>query len=156
MTDKEICDIQRKNGNSEMYLLQRGVLWFAYDGAALALAKVTDYQLKKRKATDRYELQFTDSELEKVLAMMRINGMTVRRDSKELICFIGGNADPDEYLLDHEGTEKVELSMMEIKTMKEIRKELMEINLADEAMDYAQLSRLVRKLQVKCLSELKL
>ena len=88
--------------------------------------------------------------------MMRINGMTVRRDSKELICFIGGNADPDEYLLDHEGTEKVELSMMEIKTMKEIRKELMEINLADEAMDYAQLSRLVRKLQVKCLSELKL
>lgn len=158
MTDEEIRRIQQENGNSEMFLHQRGMFWNAYDGAAFALARVTECQLKKRKATNRYELGFSKSELPKVLMQMEEHGMKVTRDSRnlKLIRFSGGNTEPDDELLNSRKKRKTGPTKAEIKTLLEIRAELLDINLADETMNYTVLSRLVRRLQVKCLTKLDL
>lgn len=156
MTDEEIRKIQRENGNSEMFILQRGRFWYAYDGAAFALARVTDCQLKKRKVTNRYELGFSTSELPEVLMQMEEHGMKVTRDSSnlKLIRFRDGNSEPDEELMGSRKKTKKGQTKAVIKTLLEIRTELLGINLADETMNYTVLSRLVRRLQVKCLEKL--
>lgn len=117
MTDEEIRRIQQENGNSEMFLHQRGMFWNAYDGAAFALARVTECQLKKRKATNRYELGFSKSELPKVLMQMEEHGMKVTRDSRnlKLIRFSGGNTEPDDELLNSRKKRKTGPTKAEIK-----------------------------------------
>ena len=158
MTDVEIRKTQRENGNSEMFLHQRGMFWYAYDGAAFALARVTDCQLKKRKSKDFYELGFSKSELPKVLVLMEEHGMTATRDSHDprLIRFSGGNSDPDDELLNSRKNTKTGMTKAAVKTLLEIRTDLLAINLAEETMNYTVLSRLVRRIQVKCLEKLDL
>lgn len=152
MTEQEICDLQRENNNSEMYLLLRGTFWRAYDGGAFALARVTGYQVRRLK-NGRYVLGFPQNALERVLATMETNGIRmVKTDDEAMLRFSGGNPEPDDKLVDSPVAADAGISTKEINELIRLRQELMSFCLATATAQDAQ--RLVRDLQIRCLSQM--
>lgn len=164
MTIDEICIRQLETGNGEMYLKLCGVFWHAYDGAAFAMARITGYEIKKLKTKNRYDLGFGEKSLNKVLALMWENGFQIEnyKEGDQLVCFSGGNPEIDEQLVTvkTDNTEKagkaggVNLSKEDILELLDLRRQLLDINLADRALDYQQLSKKIRELQVHCLTKI--
>lgn len=157
MTEQELCDRQRENGNSELYLLKRGTFWRAYDGGAFALARVTGYQVKRLKTMERYVLGFNLFAREKVLEKMRAAGMiqSAYKEGDSLITFSGGDPTPDSRLVTTEGVAPAD-NNADYQELKNLRKELLNINLADESLTLTALSALVRNLQMRCLASMSL
>ena len=156
MTEQEICDRQRENGNSEMYLRLSDTFWRAYDGGAFALARVTGYQVKRLKTIDRYQLGFSKATLEKVLEKMRAAGMehSEYEEGQTLITFSGGDPAPDERLVTLDSTERLVDTGADYHELCSLRKELLDINLADSQLTFPELLGKVRNLQIRCLSHL--
>lgn len=157
MTEQELCDRQRENGNSELYLLKRGTFWRAYDGGAFALARITRYQIKRLKTLERYVLGFPLVALDRVLVVMEENGLTVKDHQEDdiLITFSGGDPAPDERLVTAEGEASAD-DNADYLELKSVRKELLDINLADETLTLSELSAQVRNLQIRCLAHMSL
>ena len=151
-----MCDRQRENGNSEMYLQLRGTFWRAFDGGAFALARVTGYQIKRLKTIDRYLLGFNMAALEKVLEKMRAAGMTHSdyEVGQTLITFSGGDPTPYGTLVSKENRERPVDHGADYQELCSLRKELLDINLADDSITYAELWGFLRNLQIRCLSHL--
>lgn len=154
MTEQELCEKQRENDNSEMYLQLRGNFWRAYNGAAFALARITGYQVKKLKTIDRYVLGFPERVLDKVLVAMEKNGLTVTGNEEGLVVFSGGDATIDPALVTSEDTERVVDITTDYRHLCNLRKELLNINLADESLTLNSLIVTLRNLQILCLSHL--
>ena len=164
MTIDEICNRQRETGNGEMYLNLSGVFWHAYDGAAFALARITGYEIKKLKTKNRYDLGFGEKSLNKVLALMWENGFQIEnyQEGDDLVRFSGGNPEIDDDMVavkaDSVGKAAkaggVNLSKEDIMELLDLRRQLLGINLADRSLDYQQLSRKIRELQVHCLTKI--
>ena len=157
MTEQELCDRQRENGNSEMYLLLRGTFWRAYDGGAFAIARVTGYQVKRLKTIDRYRLGFNLVALDKVLEKMRAAGMThsAYKEGDTLITFSGGDPTNDERMVSAEDGAPAD-DNADYQELKSLRKDLLDINLADETLTLSELSAKVRNLQIRCLAHISL
>lgn len=157
MTEQELCDRQRENGNSELYLLKRGTFWRAYDGGAFALARITRYQIKRLKTLERYVLGFPLVALDRVLVVMEENGLTVKDHQEDdiLITFSGGDPAHDERLVTAEGGAPAD-DNADYLELKNLRKELLGINLADETLTLSELSAQVRNLQIRCLAHMSL
>ena len=126
-----MCDRQRENGNSEMYLQLRGTFWRAFDGGAFALARVTGYQIKRLKTIDRYLLGFNMAALEKVLEKMRAAGMTHSdyEVGQTLITFSGGDPTPYGTLVSKENRERPVDHGADYQELCSLRKELLDIRL---------------------------
>ena len=154
MTEQELCEKQRENDNSEMYLQLRGNFWRAYNGAAFALARITGYQVKKLKTIDRYVLGFPERALDKVLVAMEKNGLTVTGNEEGLVVFSGGDTTIDPALVTSEDTERVVDITTDYRHLCNLRKELLNINLADESLTLNSLIVTLRNLQILCLSHL--
>lgn len=137
-----------------MYLKLCGVFWHAYDGAAFAMARITGYEIKKLKTKNRYELGFGEKSLNKVLALMWENGFKVEnyKEGDQLLSFSGGNPEPDDKLVDSPVAAGAGISTKEINELIRLRQELMSFCLATATAQDAQ--RLVRDLQIRCLSQM--
>lgn len=153
MTEQELCGKQRENDNSEMYLQLRGTFWRAYDGGAFALARITGYQVKKLKTIDRYVLGFPERALDKVLVAMEKNGLTVTGNEEGLVAFSGGDTTIDPALIMADAAERA-VDTTDYRHLCQLRKELLNINLADETLTLNSLIGTVRNLQILCLSHL--
>ena len=153
-TIEEVCALQRDNNCSVMYLRLKGTFWMAYDGAAFAMARVTGYQVKKLKTIDRYELGFPERALDKVLVAMEKGGLTVTGNEEGLVAFSGGDTTIDPALVTSEDTERVVDITTDYRHLCNLRKELLNINLADETLTLNSLIGTVRNLQILCLSHL--
>lgn len=157
MTEQELCDRQRENGNQEMYLQLRGTFWRAYDGGAFAIARVTGYQIKRLKTIDRYQLGFPLVAIDRVLTMMKEKGLTVKdhQEGDTLITFSGGDPTPDNHLVTTEGEPTAD-DNADYQELKSVRKELLGINLADESLTFTSLLATVRNLQIRCLAHMQI
>ena len=155
-TIEEVCALQRENNCSEMYLRLKGTFWKAYDGAAFAIARITGYQIKKLKTVDRYELGFPERALDRVLVAMEQGGLVVTSNEEGLIAFTGGDPTIDPALVYSEETERVVDTTADYRELCRLRKELLDINLADETLTMATLSGMVRNLQIQSLAHLSL
>ena len=157
MTEQELCDRQRENGNQEMYLQLRGTFWRAYDGGAFAIARVTGYQIKRLKTIDRYQLGFPLVAIDRVLTMMKEKGLTVKdhQEGDTLITFSGGDPTPDNHLVTTEGEPTAD-DNADYQELKSVRKELLGINLADESRTFSTLLATVRNLQIRCLAHMQI
>ena len=155
-TIEEVCALQRENNCSEMYLRLKGTFWKAYDGAAFAIARITGYQIKKLKTVDRYELGFPERALDRVLVAMEQSGLVVTSNEEGLIAFTGGDPTIDPALVYSEETERVVDTTADYRALCRLRKELLDINLADETLTLAMLSGMVRNLQIQSLAHLSL
>ena len=153
-TIEEVCALQRENNCSEMYLRLKGTFWKAYDGAAFAIARITGYQIKKLKTVDRYELGFPERALDRVLVAMEQSGLVVTGNEEGLIAFTGGDPTIDPALVYSEETERVVDTTADYRALSRLRKELLDINLADETLTMATLSGMVRNLQIQSLAHL--
>lgn len=164
MTIDEICIRQLETGNGEMYLKLCGVFWHAYDGAAFAMARITGYEIKKLKTKNRYDLGFGEKSLHKVLALMWENGFQIEnyQEGDDLVRFSGGNPEIDDDMVAVKADSVVKaakaggvnLSKEDIMELLDLRRQLLGINLADRSLDYQQLSRKIRELQVHCLTKI--
>ena len=154
MTEQELCEKQRENDNSEMYLQLRGTFWRAYDGGAFALARITGYQVRRLKSMERYVLGFPERALDRVLVAMEKNGLTVTGNEEGLVAFCGGDTTIDPALVTSEETERVVDTTADYRHLCNLRKELLNINLADESLTLNSLIGTVRNLQILCLSYL--
>lgn len=157
MTEQELCDRQRENGNQEMYLQLRGTFWRAYDGGAFAIARVTGYQIKRLKTIDRYQLGFPLVAIDRVLTTMKEKGLTVKdhQEGDTLITFSGGDPMPDNHLVTTEGEPTAD-DNADYQELKSVRKELLGINLADESLTFSTLLATVRNLQIRCLAHMQI
>ena len=156
MTEQEICEKQRENGNAELYLLLRGTFWRAYDGGAFALARIMGYQVRRLKTVDRYVLGFPQAGLARVLDTMLANGISVLRNEEGLVVFSGGDTTADMDLVNSERTERVVDTTADYRELCQLRRELLDINLADDTLTLASLAATVRQLQIHSLSHLPL
>lgn len=152
-TIEEVCALQRDNNCSVMYLRLKGTFWMAYDGAAFAMARVTGYQVKKLKTIDRYELGFPERALDKVLVAMEKGGLTVTGNEEGLVAFSGGDTTIDPALIMADAAERA-VDTTDYRHLCQLRKELLNINLADETLTLNSLIGTVRNLQILCLSHL--
>lgn len=155
-TIEEVCALQRENNCSEMYLRLKGTFWKAYDGAAFAIARITGYQIKKLKTVDRYELGFPERALDRVLVAMEQGGLALTSNEEGLIAFTGGDPTIDPALVYSEETERVVDTTADYRALCRLRKELLDINLADETLTLAMLAGMVRNLQIQSLAHLSL
>lgn len=155
-TIEEVCALQRENNCSEMYLRLKGTFWKAYDGAAFAIARITGYQIKKLKTVDRYELGFPERALDRVLVAMEQGGLALTSSEEGLIAFTGGDPTIDPALVYSEETERVVDTTADYRALCRLRKELLDINLADETLTLAMLAGMVRNLQIQSLAHLSL
>lgn len=110
MKEKDIIDLQKKNGDKEFYLLKVGMFYHAYDCGAFALSRATRYKIKKKIRKNGDEVLvcgFPLSSIEKV---------------KECVKDIGGaissvNDNQDIYLIkDIDGSP--DLSMVDVSSIK--------------------------------------
>ena len=160
MTDHDICEKQRANGNSELYLLLRGSFWRAYDGAAFAVARVMkDYQIKRLKTIDRYQLGFPTTALQRVLSRMKEMGMEVLPYTQDatLITFRGGDPTVDaSMVMKPEATDRIVDTTADYRELCSLRKELLAFDLTDPTHTRITLLAYIRDLQLRCLSHLPL
>ena len=155
-TIEEVCALQRENNCSEMYLRLKGTFWKAYDGAAFAIARIMGYQIKKLKTVDRYELGFPERALDRVLVAMEQGGLALTSNEEGLIAFTGGDPTIDPALVYSEETERVVDTTADYRELCRLRKDLLDINLADETLTLAMLAGMVRNLQIQSLAHLSL
>lgn len=160
MTDHDVCEKQRANGNSELYLLLRGSFWRAYDGAAFAVARVMkDYQIKRLKTIDRYQLGFPTTALQRVLSRMKEMGMEVlpyKKDDTQ-IAFRGGDPTVDaSMVMKPEATNRIVDTTADYRELCSLRKELLAFDLTDPTHTRITLLAYIRDLQLRCLSHLPL
>ena len=155
MTEQEVCDKQRENGNQQFYLLLRGTFWRAYDGGAFALARVTDYQIRYLRTVNRYVLGFNKPALASVLEKMHKQGLEVVSQDEWQIVFSGGDPTVDERLVKQQEADEPQVDMKgDYRVLCVLRRELMDINLADEGLTLSTLKGTIRNLQMRCLSHL--
>lgn len=153
MTEQEICDEQRANGNSRMYLQLKGTFWVCYDGGAFTIARIMGYQVKRLKTMERYTLGFPKTALDKVLTHTAAEGICWKKESETCYTFSGGDPTIDRLMVaEREDRDTVIDTTMDYRVLCNLRKELLDINLADST--FAELKAQVRALQLRCLAHL--
>lgn len=152
MTEKEICELQHENDNTELYLQLSGMFWRAFDGGAFALARVTGYKVIRRKS-GRPMLGFPQSALDWVLAETGSKGISWQRTADGLYTFTGGNPAEDPSLIAAPSASVSRKdTTADYRALCELRRQLLGINLV--AIDAMTLQKAVRDLQISCLSML--
>ena len=153
MTEQEICNEQKANGNSKMYLQLRGTFWNCYDGGAFVIARIMNYQVKRLKTVDRYKLGFSKAALEKVLCSTGAEGVCWNKESDLCYTFSGGDPTIDPLMASDAGDQEVVVNTTaDYRMLCNLRKELLDINLAEAS--FTELKAKVRSLQVACLAHL--
>lgn len=159
MTEQEIIEKQRKSNNTELYLLRVGMFFHAYDAAAFAVARLTGYKVmrRQRRMGEVLTCGFPTAKLQDVKTLAEKAGAVMRhatQDDDSLWLLTGADAAEDPALIAaDEGPATGSMDKNELLAeLKEVRRELLGINLAELSPKEVVLS--VRNIQIRCLAHI--
>lgn len=161
MTEKEVLQKQKVNGNTVFYLIQVGMFLRAYGNGAFALHRLMGYSVRReqRKNGDIILAGFPAKSFDAVKLQMEEKNVTLQKVDDKTYLFQGIDGTPDLSLIKEASqsvSDKAALYVPRIdeRVQKDVLRELLSINIY-RCTPKEAFARL-RDLQIRCLSHMEI